>query len=341
MKLNAKEVQLLDSVLDHWEANEYLDENKVAQLKSSYQSESGDYRTLSFFAFFAAISCALLAFGALVLDEKWIERMRTYFSFSEFTIALLFGGLSILLVWYIKKRKQKYINTTWANESLSVLLGLSICVMVAYFGKGIGSSKDAYYWLILAAGGFLGLSSYLVSSRVLWLSMIVALSAWFASFSYELGHPYWLGMTMPLRLFVWATLLLFGFYCLPQKRWWAPLRSPTYFIVWIMFLTAAWGLSIFGNIAMDRWLNLRQVYVLPYAIGNTMLLATLLWWSIKQSDRRLRDMVLLFFILNIYTRYFEYFWDRTNKGIFFAILALSFWLTGRRLELWRKRSNSF
>jgi len=49
---------------------------------------------------------------------------------------------------------------------------------------------------------------------------------------------------------------------------------------------------------------------------------------------------LVFFLVNIYTRYFEYFWDRTNKGIFFAILALSFWFVGKKAEQLRNRGNS-
>jgi MFS family permease len=339
MKLNAKEVQLLDRVLDHWEANNFLDEEKVVQLKKSYQSDTGDYKTLSFYAFFAAISCALLAFGALVLDEKWIERMRNYFSFSEFTIALLFAGISVVLILYIRKRKQKYINAVWANESLSVLLGLSICVMVTYIGKGLSASNDGYYWLIFAVGAILGIASYLVNARVLWLAMIVAFTGWFAAYTYETGHPYWLGMNMPLRLFLWSALLLLIFYFVPQRQWWLQFKVASYFLVWIMFLSTAWGLSVFGNVDMDRWFSLRQFFVLPYAVGFTVLLAVLLWWSIKRADSRLRDMILLFFILNIYTRYFEYLWDITNKGIFFAIMALSFWFLGRKLEQWRRGAN--
>jgi hypothetical protein len=34
----------------------------------------------------------------------------------------------------------------------------------------------------------------------------------------------------------------------------------------------------------------------------------------------------------MYTRYFEYLWDRTHKGLFFAILAASFWWLGKLLE---------
>jgi hypothetical protein len=37
-------------------------------------------------------------------------------------------------------------------------------------------------------------------------------------------------------------------------------------------------------------------------------------------------------------RFFEYFWDTLHKAIFFAALALSFWLLGTKAEkIWHLR----
>jgi len=36
--------------------------------------------------------------------------------------------------------------------------------------------------------------------------------------------------------------------------------------------------------------------------------------------------------VNLYTRYFEYFWDGMNKGLFFLILAIAFGFTGWFLD---------
>lgn len=336
MKLTNKEASLLDKVIEQWQEQNLVDEPTAKNLKDSYQSDPGDYKTLSFYAFFAAISCALLAFGALVLDEKWIERMRSYFSFSEFTIGALFAGLAVFLVWYIKRRKAKYINAVWANESLGILLGLSTCISITYFGKAISANSDGYYWLILAAGLALGTEAYLIKSKLLWMAMLLALTGWWTSFSYEQGHPFFLGMNMPLRLLVWSAVLVIVFYVLRRRPWMEAFSEVSYFVIWIMLLSAAWGVSVFGNYDMEKWFTLRQFSVLPWAIGYTLLLAGLLFYAIKQKNKSLRDIVLLFLILNIYTRYFEYFWDVTNKGIFFTILALSFWLVGRKLEQIRK-----
>ena len=41
---------------------------------------------------------------------------------------------------------------------------------------------------------------------------------------------------------------------------------------------------------------------------------------------------LIFLFINLYTRFFEYFWDSTHKAAFFAVLAVSFWFFGSRAE---------
>ncbi|OJV56349.1 MAG: hypothetical protein BGO31_14780 [Bacteroidetes bacterium 43-16] len=337
MRLNNKEAALLNRVIEAWEDQELLDKAKADQLKASYQSDAGDYKTLTFYAFFAAISCALLAFGALVLDEKWIERMRSYFSFSEFTIAALFAGLSFFLVWYIRKRKKKYLNAIWANESLSILLALSTCIAITYFGKALSQNSEGYYWLILAAGAFFAIEAFFVRSNLLWACMIAAIVGWWASFTFEMSEPFFWGMNMPVRLFVLSLVLLGIHYAICRRAWLQSFVSVNYFAVWVMFFTTAWGVSVFGNFDLDQWFSMRQARVLGWAVAYTIILAGLLYYAIKAKDKSLRDMVLLFLILNLYTRYFEYFWDVTNKGIFFAILALSFWLIGKKLEQIRKR----
>ena len=46
-----------------------------------------------------------------------------------------------------------------------------------------------------------------------------------------------------------------------------------------------------------------------------------------------------FFFINLYTALFQYFWNGLHKAIFFAILAASFWLLGRKAEsLWKMKS---
>jgi hypothetical protein len=61
--------------------------------------------------------------------------------------------------------------------------------------------------------------------------------------------------------------------------------------------------------------------------------------ALEKDDSVLRGFGLTFFFINLYTALFQYFWNGLHKAIFFAILAASFWLLGRKAEsLWKMRS---
>ena len=40
----------------------------------------------------------------------------------------------------------------------------------------------------------------------------------------------------------------------------------------------------------------------------------------------MRKFGVTFLFINLYTKYFEFFWGVAHKAIFFTILALSFWV---------------
>ncbi len=53
----------------------------------------------------------------------------------------------------------------------------------------------------------------------------------------------------------------------------------------------------------------------------------------QRAERR--GLGLTFLFIDLYTRFFECFWDSIHKAAFFAVLAVSFWCIGRRAEaLW-------
>lgn len=61
-----------------------------------------------------------------------------------------------------------------------------------------------------------------------------------------------------------------------------------------------------------------------------------IWISLKTDDGMLRGFGLTFLGFNLYTHYFEFFWDNINKVVFFLLLAISLALVGRSAEkIWR------
>jgi len=94
-----------------------------------------------------------------------------------------------------------------------------------------------------------------------------------------------------------------------------------------------WLLSIFGNYgSIDNWLHIKQISLFYWGIISAVVAGGFLFFGLKTQDVIAREFGITFLLIFIYTKYFEYFWEHTDKTIFFAILGLSFWLIGRKAE---------
>lgn len=342
MKVDKKEYEIIQKALSHWSKDQLIDTELKDKLSQTLDNSKSDIGNLTYYVFIAAISCAILAFGALVLDEKWIERMRSYFSFTETTIGIVFGILTFVLLFIIKKRKQKYPDMQLANESLSLVMLFSTGVAVAYIGRALGLGMQQFAPMTLITALLIGFFALFTKSRFLWLTMIIGLTFWFLYHTYTwtvLHNAKWLGMNIPLRMTLFSLLIWGSTWILKNIKSLQLYVNQTFYAGLIMTFLAAWLLSIMGNYNYDNWILIRQGKVVIFAIIYTILIVLGIWIAIKRKDVLMRDVLLIFFMLNLYTRYFEYFWDKTNKGLFFAIMACSFWLFGRQLERFRKKQD--
>jgi hypothetical protein len=59
---------------------------------------------------------------------------------------------------------------------------------------------------------------------------------------------------------------------------------------------------------------------------------TTIFFGLKYDDTISRGFGITFLFINLYTKYFEYFWNSFHKAIFFGLLGISFWYLGSRAE---------
>ena len=108
-----------------------------------------------------------------------------------------------------------------------------------------------------------------------------------------------------------------------------------------MFFLGLWGVSIFGNYSdFEAWLQVRQTQVIAYSLVFGAAAFVSFYLGVKYRDDLARDLGILFLLVNFYSRYFEFFWDSMHKGVFFLVLAVSFWFLGRWIEKRRKGKTS-
>lgn len=339
MELDKKEAEVLGKAINFWRDAGKISPELAEELSGSYRLKNANLDAVAIYSLIAAISCGLLAFGALVIDEKWIELLRKRWGFSETVVGIGFTLLAALFVFLAKRRKNRQPEMHTGNETYNVAIILTVAIAITYWTRSLGSFNGNYAWPLFIAAIAYACISFFLRSRLLWTAMIISLAGWWGAQTFlwsQSGYRF-LGMNYPLRmtafgLVIWGLSALLA-YVRPLHF----VREVTNNIGLFLFLLAAWTLSIFGNYDdLSGWKLMHQSHFWYWALGFTLVLAAMLFYAFKNKKDTMRDLCLVFFLVNIYTRYFEYFWDRTNSGIFFAILALSFWFVARKAEQWRR-----
>ncbi|MBA3829200.1 MAG: hypothetical protein H0X33_09715 [Taibaiella sp.] len=330
MQADKNEWKVIRHALDEWEREGRLTSRQATDLRKSVTFRRADSQQLAQYLFIIALSCILLAFGAIFINDKLLEKLKSYFSLSNMVITGITALISVVWFWYIRRRRI-HLHTI-AYEIYMVLGGLAALTALLYVCKVAGFTTYTYFFS--GAALVLLLLGTAFRSRALWIGSMLAFVTWYGDYTTLHSVQYlWLGMNYPVRFTVLGLLLL-AFAALQLRIGFMNYtRSITYAFSMIVFFTALWGVSIFGNFNyLDEWQKVRQTHVLSYAILFGLAAGLSLFMGIRYKDETARDFGLLFLLINLYTRYFEYFWDTMNKGIFFLVLAVTFWFLGRWIE---------
>lgn len=340
MELDKKDAVIVDNAIKFWEGNSKISPELANDLRNSYEVRNSNVDAVAIYSLISAISCGLLAFGALVIDEKWIELLRKKWGFSETIVGIGFTLLVVLFVVLARRRKLKYPDAQASNETYNITIILTVGIAITYWTRSFANFEGNYALPLLIAAISYGAIAVFLNSKLLWVVMLISLAGWWGAQTHfwSGGNFRFAGMNYPLRMTVFGLAIWALSWIIEKVKSLDYFTSPTYNIGLFFFLLAAWTLSIFGNYDdLNAWTTIKQGHFWYWAVGFTIVLGGLIAYAFQTKNDTLRDMSLVFFLLNIYTRYFEYFWDRTNKGIFFAILAFSFWFVGRKAEQWRSK----
>jgi hypothetical protein len=178
----------------------------------------------------------------------------------------------------------------------------------------------------------LGLS---LSSKLIWVFSILSLGSWFgAETGYVSGWgAYYLGMNYPLRFVLFGLALTGASFGFGKVRRLAEFRHATYVLGLLYLFIALWILSIFGDYGdIHRWYQARQIELVHWGLLFAVAAVAAIVYGLKQDDYTSRAFGITFLFINLYTKYFEFFWDATHKAVFFLIIAVSFWLIGSHAE---------
>jgi hypothetical protein len=335
MKLDSDKAEFLKETIQHWQNKGIINPEKAEELKNSFTVKSFDWQKLAQYAIYISLTCGIFALGSLLLDKQITKILSSLYSTPNIIICILSFVAAAYFLVVGNKRRQTKSKQIFSNEAMLFAGVLLIANGLAYLGKTIDKTSENYALLFLVAVPVYAFLGYYFKSRLIWSFALFSFGAWFGTQTSYLSKNnfYFLGMNYPLRFVCFGVLLTafsFTFSYIKKLR---EFQFTTYFIGLLYTFVALWLLSIFGNFGrIDDWYKVNQLSMYGWAGLSVSICLLTFYLGFKFKNELAREFGATFLIINLYTLFFAYFWDAWHKAVFFLVLALSFWLIGRKAE---------
>jgi hypothetical protein len=335
LNLDKEESEFLDSTIKHWESEGLLKPEIADQLRSSYNVKGFDWRRLAQYSFWVALVCGIISIASLIIDDTFIKWLSKLYDTPDILISIISGALAAFLFFIGNQRKKKHPERIFSNEAVIFLGVLFTASCIAFLGKTFDTGSGHFSILFLISVLVYVILAQKFHSRLIWAFALISLGSWFGT---ETGYQtdwsyYFLGMNYPLRFVIFGFFLVGFSFLMPKMNKIGYFRDFTYVIGLMYLFISLWLLSIFGNFGtIEDWFKVKQIELFYWGIISAAVAVAFTIYGLRKNDFIAREFGIIFLLINIYTRYFEYLWNVTDKAIFFTILGLSFWLIGRKAE---------
>ncbi len=239
------------------------------------------------------------------------------------------GLFAMLIYWWARK----------ARRGSRYILALS-GVMIVMCLVALAAAIEYPFIVFLLATGIYGLMALGSQSNTLMVFSLLAFGQWHGGLiMYNYGN-YYIGISSPtnflvlgLLLFVLAQTGIFDHYPVRHFR-------TTILVIGIIYANLAlWMFSTVGYHIYQRGGELpfdglpSQIQLVGWGIvwlASSISLGIYGVWIRRASAQRL---AVVFSLLNVYTKFFEYFWQPETEVFFFMVLASSLCLLAYQLKL--------
>ena len=332
MKFSPRELSAVQRALRVWVSAGLLDEHQIDELVGCIKGTEWDWALLARYALWAASACLMISIGAIFADEWIWSLVRKISSAPHAVHAGVLSASSLLCLALIAYRLQKGSERTFRLEA-AVFFAACLLASSIYPWKQALHMGDSYAVLFLGAAALYSAGALLLKSSTLWSFGLIASMCWWAAetgYGSGWGVHFW-GMSYALRFLGWGAVTLAVISALEaiQPRHFTILSSR--FSGLSSFFLSAWSLSMFGN-ASGALFAASKLELLVWSLFLAVASALGVLWGVRRKDDLTLGFGVVFFFLNLYTKYFEVFWNLLHKAAFFAVLAASLWGLGSCAE---------
>ena len=335
MKLPRKQAVVVRDAIEQWRRDGVIPHDQAATLAATIEVQYFDWHKLAKYSFWIALFSIVSSVSAALSDRMLQDLLEVIFKAPALlkctVLALVAAGL---FRWGLTRRAQAP-DKVYRNEAILFLGVLATAGAIYQLGMVLDTGSGHFSILLLLSFLVYAVLGVLLESNLIWVFSLASLGGWMGT---ETGYmsgwgAYYLGMNYPLRFVLFGGLLTCCALALENHPIGQRFFRSTLVMGLLYLFIALWIMSIFGNYGdMHSWGRVKQIELFHWSI----LFGAVAGWAIYHGLRHDNDITkgfgITFLGINLYTRFFELFWNNLHKALFFALLAASFWHIGSKAE---------
>jgi len=254
--------------------------------------------------------------GALALSAAvffFFYRFWGLLSTGAQTSILVAAPLLILSGVEFAARREK---TLYFASLISLVTFAAFVLDLSMLGQifSITPSQNAF----LAWGAFALIIAYSYRLRLMLVAGLTCLMGYLAATIGTWSGIYWLSFGERPENFIVAGALILAAAFIPQRRY--PEFLPTYRIFGLLAIFFA--ILILSHWGMGSYLSFPPKQIQNgYQIGGFILAGLVIWGGIRRSWHGVVNLGSTFFVIFLYTKFYDWWWDWLPKYLFFLILG--------------------
>jgi len=324
--------------LEIWREEGVIDEATYHRLRQRYKTQRADL---------GALIKWVLIFGAIVLGGGITLLFSDVFkNLPDLIIVLMLTAVTGAFYYAgfrLSARRRRTL--VYSGRALVFVGTVTTVVDLVWLSRTLGLGGHHWPLLVAIAAIVYFLVGYLMHDLLVLVFGIIASAIWFGA---ETGYlsgwdTYWLGMNYPIRFAFFGALLiaigwLYGERAKQNDSDMSEIYGRIYLSIGLfLVLGSLWLTSLVGNTHdPDQFRSELALTRLLFILGFTIASALATIYGVRQADKMVLGYGAVFLCIDVYTRFFEQFWNTLSKSIFFISLGTLSLVVGIFLEFSRR-----
>ncbi len=335
MKVNRTQATALRGAIEHWHHQGLLDEHTATVLRQDIEVTPFDWKRMSKYSFWVALFCILSAVSAALADQVLVALLASLLNAPYIVKFIGCSVLSGLFYWFGLRRRATHPHKVFSSEAVLFLGAVLTGCAIYQLGRVLDAGRAHFSLLFLLSSLIYGVLGFSLRSNLIWLFGLFSLGSWMGTQTGYAsgGGAYYLGMNYPLRFVLFGGVLTGAALWLEKATRFSFFFRSTLAVGLLHLFIALWIMSIFGNYGdMNSWSQVKQFELFHWSVLFALASILAVFHGLRFDNSMTKSFGITFLFINLYTRFFEYFWNATHKAIVFALLGASFWFLGTRAE---------